>query len=598
MFNPLQSYKLFASILKSNVSPRETAVGVLLAMFLGFTPLNGPFALVFFAVFIIFRMSSVSTLFALPVFKLLYVAGLSRVADSIGSYLLLDAGYLKEFWRWLVNLPVIAFLDINNTIVCGGIAMSLALCVPVYFISKKVNVVFRKTYGEKTKNIKMFQWLASANLAPAAPAPKPASRVKALLSRLNTRKLVMWISILVVFHLGFGFLSPLFSSFLIDKISAYSPAKLTIEKAAIWPLTLSFSLKNLKIFDPQKTDERLIAVRDASFRLSPLALLSKRFVIADAGVNAAEVDLQGTPDGSFNLQKLTQAQQPEKKTGLAQALDIFKKKKDLFGRAYDLLKKRSSKKAVEERKAQQQEANKTVVKAVDLPRGRKVEFQKPRDLYVFEIRAMDMSNVTIHLKSENGQAVDLDRARVRLKGFAFDPQAGSRINALHLAGGIKKEGKSAGRLEFIYAKGLQKQSLKTEMDFDLRGVDVDAVRFIYEDSLPVALEKGTLDLRSNTTIIDDLLDSKTNLTLKGQKFAAKGGGELLSGFVSMPSLTDALNAIDPLKMGFTITGTVENPDFKGFQESLTALVKPYLKNVQDKAKNQASGFLENLIKKK
>ena len=120
---------------------------------------------------------------------------------------------------------------------------------------------------------------------------------------LNIRNLVILIVLLAVFHFGVGLVvSPMINSLLVDKINQYSGIKLSIEKAALWPLTLSCSLKSLKVFDPEKTDERIVLVQDASAYISPWGLLSKRLVVSSLRMNRAEVNLEGEPDGTFNIQ--------------------------------------------------------------------------------------------------------------------------------------------------------------------------------------------------------------------------------------------------------------------------------------------------------
>jgi uncharacterized protein (TIGR03546 family) len=598
VFNPFSFYKIFANILRSNVSARETAIGVCVAMFLGFTPLNGPFALFLFIIFVIFRLSSISTLFTLPLFKLLYVAGLAHVADRIGSFLLIDAVSLKEFWRVFINLPIVAYLDINNTIVFGGIALSIALSPLVYFVSKKVNIAFRSRYQEKTKNIKLFQKLAAANLAPQAPASAGLSGFKKFTSRLNTRRFVPWFIGLVVFQLSFGlFISPFFSNFIVGKVNEYSRAKIDIGRANIWPLTLSFSLRDVKIFNPDNVGERLIYIKGASVRVSPLGFLAKRLVVSKVNLNEVQATLEGTSDGSFNIQKLTQAKQ-EQKPGLGQIFQGLLKKKDLFSRAYELLKKGSSKKAVEEAKLKRSEDQKTVQEVSDLARGKMVYFKKARDRYLFEIKSLDVNNASLYVKSEDGQAIEVEDTHIKIRNLALDPQSGAHFDALHLAGGLNKEGKRVGSLEFVFDKTFVKDVQKTEFNVNLKDVQLEAVRFIYADSLPVDLQQGVLNLHSLSTVMDEALDSRSSLSLKNHKFAAKGGANLMPEIAPMSLICGALNDIPTVVLKFDITGTVDKPEFSSFVKSLMDLVKPALKGAQEKVAGQGLGAIGTLFKQK
>lgn len=141
-------------LLELNITPAQVARGVCLGMFLGFIPLNGPMALLLFIFFFLFKLNRLTTAITLPLFKLFYVLGVSTLADRLGGYLLIDANYLTGFWSFVTGLPVIALLDLNNTLIAGGLGVSAILCIPVYFIAKFVYMGFieqkiKKIQGSK-----------------------------------------------------------------------------------------------------------------------------------------------------------------------------------------------------------------------------------------------------------------------------------------------------------------------------------------------------------------------------------------------------------------------------------------------------------------
>jgi uncharacterized protein (TIGR03546 family) len=147
------------SFLEANVSPREMAAGVCLALFMGFVPLNGPMGVLLTVFFLVFKLNRVSTVLLLPVFKLFYLLGAWHLTDAIGGYLLIDADYLNYFWRIVTGLPVLAYLDLNNTLVAGGLAFSAVLSVPVYFVAKKVSAMVIAKYSEKIKDLPFMKWV-------------------------------------------------------------------------------------------------------------------------------------------------------------------------------------------------------------------------------------------------------------------------------------------------------------------------------------------------------------------------------------------------------------------------------------------------------
>ena len=155
---PAKIYNFF----EANVSPREMAAGVCLALFMGFVPLNGTMGVLLAVFFLVFRLNRVSTALFFPVFKLFYILGAWRLTDAVGSYLLVDAGYLNYFWRVVTGLPVIAYFDLNNTLVAGGLVFSTVLSIPVYFIAEKVCAILIAKYSERIKSLPFMKWVRKA----------------------------------------------------------------------------------------------------------------------------------------------------------------------------------------------------------------------------------------------------------------------------------------------------------------------------------------------------------------------------------------------------------------------------------------------------
>lgn len=150
--------KKLIKLLSSNVSPGEVASGFCLGMFFGFIPLNGPMAIFLFIGFFVFKINRLAVALVIPLFKLFYVLGVSTVADTLGGYLLIDLGYLASFWGTLIHMPVFALMDLSNTLVCGGLALSAVLSLPVFFVSRKGIIIFRSKYLEKMKDSKVYKF--------------------------------------------------------------------------------------------------------------------------------------------------------------------------------------------------------------------------------------------------------------------------------------------------------------------------------------------------------------------------------------------------------------------------------------------------------
>jgi uncharacterized protein (TIGR03546 family) len=161
---PLKIVRLFVV----NTADREIAWGVCVAMFLGFLPLNGPMAAVFFILLFVLKVNRLASVLVLPAFKLLYLLGVSALADLLGGVLLINAKFLAGFWGWLTHLPLAALLNLNNTIVAGGLILSLLLAAPLYFAALRVIALLRKTIFDKIKNTAFVKWLLKLPLVEKA----------------------------------------------------------------------------------------------------------------------------------------------------------------------------------------------------------------------------------------------------------------------------------------------------------------------------------------------------------------------------------------------------------------------------------------------
>lgn len=405
---------------------------------------------------------------------------------------------------------------------------------------------------------------------------------------LNIRNVVIALVILVSVHFTVGlFVSPKLGEFLIGKINQYSRAKIYCERVNLWPLTLSLSFKNLKVFDPENTEKKIAEIKNASVYVSPFGLLSKRLVLSRITMSGAAINLEGEPDGTFNIQKITQAKTPGKSMTPRGVLENAIAKKDWFTKGYDLLKKKFSSDALKREKAQAAEAKKITRRVAVLPQGRRVIF-KSKDSYLFEIKRLIITGSYLDLKNQDGRSIQVDDARIELNNAAFDPELGFRLGKAEVEGKIKNSGVAAGSLKFMYNNILRNDSRNVQFNIGLTNVDLDAVRFIFEDSVPVEIVKGTLDITSETIFENGTINSKNRLSLGNHELKAKGLTGASDIFMPMPLLCDALNKINPLLLDFTISGTLEKPQLKDFTQSLMALVKPNLKNIGETIKSEVA----------
>ncbi len=123
-------------ILRSAASPNQIAAGFIIGMIIGLTPFWTLHNLVLIILVIILNVNIATGIFSWIIFS-----GIGYIMDPLfhhlGYFILVDLTFLKGLWTTLYNFPIIALSKYNNTVVMGSLTVSLALCLPVYFLVKK-----------------------------------------------------------------------------------------------------------------------------------------------------------------------------------------------------------------------------------------------------------------------------------------------------------------------------------------------------------------------------------------------------------------------------------------------------------------------------
>jgi hypothetical protein len=246
-------------------------------------------------------------------------------------------------------------------------------------------------------------------------------------------------------------------------------------------------------------------------------------------------------------------------------------------------------------KKEVKEASKIIKTVQAMPKGRKVRFESIRD-HIFEIRELDLSGVKIHM-TQGGASADMEDARVRIRGLAIDPGKPARIRSVEASGKFSSAGVPAGGFKVSYDTSYKGNVPVTDVDVKAADVDLAALKFLYADSLPVTVVRGKIDISSRTAVNGEALDSRNKIELEDHELAVKSGSKVSAGFMPMPTLIEAMNQVQPLKMNFEIKGTVDNPEFTGFEDTLKELVKPYIENIGKNIEKQGMNMLEKMIKK-
>jgi uncharacterized protein (TIGR03546 family) len=143
--------------LSADASPSAIAFAVLFGLTLGFVPLTSGLGLFLIASILVIRVQVSSALLAMGVAKLVALAGVSRLFLPIGEAVLEPEG-VHGFWTWLLNLPVVAWFDLDRPAVTGGALLGLGVGLLLFFPIVRMVAAYRRFLHDRLSGNRFFRW--------------------------------------------------------------------------------------------------------------------------------------------------------------------------------------------------------------------------------------------------------------------------------------------------------------------------------------------------------------------------------------------------------------------------------------------------------
>jgi len=134
-----------ANLLKSlnaNTNPGEIAHAASCGVLLGLMPKDNLLWYLLLVFFLFIRINKPAYLIMIAVASSITPL-LDPTFDSIGYYILTQES-LTNTYRFLLDIPFVAFTKFNNTIVMGSLVSGIALYIPVYVIARVFIMLWRK----------------------------------------------------------------------------------------------------------------------------------------------------------------------------------------------------------------------------------------------------------------------------------------------------------------------------------------------------------------------------------------------------------------------------------------------------------------------
>ncbi len=141
--------------LNDNSHPGEIAHAASCGFLLGLLPKDN---LLWYLVFILFLFLRINKGALLLVILLGSVVALflDPLFDTIG-YAVLTIEAIAPFMALFLNIPLMAYTKINNSVVLGSLVFSIVAYVPMYLGAKAFVAVWRKTIAPKLANNKIVK---------------------------------------------------------------------------------------------------------------------------------------------------------------------------------------------------------------------------------------------------------------------------------------------------------------------------------------------------------------------------------------------------------------------------------------------------------
>ncbi len=142
--------------LNDNSHPGEIAHAASCGLLLGLLPKDNLLWFIIFLLFLFLRINK-GALFLIILLGSALALFLDPLLDSIG-YAALTIEAIAPFMATFLNIPLMAYTKINNTIVFGSLMFSIIAYIPMYMLARLFVLTWRKHIAVKISENKFVKW--------------------------------------------------------------------------------------------------------------------------------------------------------------------------------------------------------------------------------------------------------------------------------------------------------------------------------------------------------------------------------------------------------------------------------------------------------
>ncbi len=391
-----------------------------------------------------------------------------------------------------------------------------------------------------------------------------------MIKAINIKGIITVIVCLVIVDSACAYvLSPFIAPMAVSIINKNIDPKVEFKSVRVHPILLSVDLTQVSISDAENEQHQIMTASKIAASIDIWRVLKKQLAVSRLNIDDMQISVDKSADGQIALALADGGDVKEVSTmdRLKQAIDFGKS--DWFTRLYGWIKKELKKDRSSQTKKAASQKKVVDTEVEGLKRGRIIHFDG-QDKTTFRVGEVKITNAKAIVSNSGQRLPAFEKMNLSLKNFELNQF--NHIGFDHIKGNGEFATATPGKFKF----GIEFKDKVCDTYLELHAFDLAELRPIYNNSLPIAFERGLLELNSKSHIEDKALDSKNNLTITDHTIT-KSSMLSITGFVMGP-IIEALNKQNPLKLTFDIGGTPDKPSFDGLKKIVMEMAHDEIQN--------------------
>ncbi|MFT5207595.1 MAG: hypothetical protein ACI9CF_001351 [Candidatus Omnitrophota bacterium] len=392
--------------------------------------------------------------------------------------------------------------------------------------------------------------------------------------------IIVAVSLLVVDSVCAYVLSPLVAPMAVSIINKNIDPKVEFKSVRVHPILLSVDLTQVSISDAENEQRQIMSASKITASIDIWSALKKQMAVSRLHIDDMQISVDKSMDGTIALTAADGSEVEEVTTmdRLKQAIDFGKS--DWFTRVFGWIKKELKKDRSSQAKKDAEQTKTADTEVEGLKRGRIIHFGG-RDKATFKVGQVKITNAKAIVSNAGQRLPAFEKMNLTLKKFEVNQSNSIVFDSIVGKGEFATD--APGKFKF----GIEFKDNVCDSYLELHAFDLAELRPIYSNSLPIAFDRGLLELNSKSHIEEKALDSKNNLTITDHTIT-KSSMLSITGFVIGP-IIEALNKQNPLKLTFDIGGTPDKPSFDGLKKIVMEMAHDEIENsTMNQMKTKAS----------